>query len=187
MHSFTTTSEVEMGERVAHHLAAHPVPRYLIGGLGLGFTLKAVLNRLPPDGRVVVAELLPAIIEWNRTHLHGLNGALLEHPQVEIREGDVNQLLRDSPADHFDGILLDIDNGPVAMVQADNAALYTRQGIELLRRVLAPGGQIAFWSASPDAAFIRRLQQSGCTFEAVPTRAYPGAKRAQYVIYYVSF
>ncbi|MFP4281254.1 MAG: spermine synthase [Opitutales bacterium] len=184
MHSFTTTSEVEMGERVSRHLRGRPAPRYLIGGLGLGFTLRAVLADLPADGRVTVAELLPAVVDWNRAHLRALNGALLDDPRVEVHTGDVGALLAASEAAAYDGILLDVDNGPTAMVQANNAALYEDPSLQRLKRALRPGGQIAFWSASADAAFAKRLRRTGFAIEAVPTRAYPAAKRPSYIVYY---
>lgn len=184
MHSFTTASEVEMGERVAERFSGLSSPRYLIGGLGLGFTLRAVLERLPPDGRVEVAELLPEVVAWNRAFMWDLNGALLEDPRVTVYEGDVGRLLAEAGPASYDGILLDVDNGPVAMVQADNARLYGDAGLERLKTVLRPGGQIAFWSASADRPFAQRLKRAGFHFEAVPTKAYPAAKRSYYVIYY---
>ena len=139
---------------------------------------------LPPEGRIEVAELLPEVVAWNRQFLQELNGGLLDDPRVSVHEGDVVKLLDASPEDAYDAILLDVDNGPTAMVQADNGKLYEARGLTHLRKILRPGGILAFWSASPDSAFEGRLRQAGFKVEAVPTKAYPAARRATYLIYY---
>lgn len=186
MNSFVSASESEMGERVAGRPRSSPEPVYLIGGLGMGFTLRAVLEALPAEGRVLVAELLPCIVEWNRGHLRELNGALLEDPRVSMYTGDVAQLLNESEAGSYDGILLDVDNGPAAMVQKENKGLYSLHGLARIQRLLRPDGEVAFWSASGDRPFEARLKRVGFSVEAVPTRAYAGAKRFQYMIFYAT-
>ena len=184
MHSYSTSSEVEMATHTASHFTEVAKPRYLIGGLGLGFTLRALLQSLPPAGQVEVVELLPEVVAWNREFLRDLNGALLDDPRVGVYEGDVVQHLRNSEQARYDAVLLDIDNGPTAMVQADNQSLYTARGLAHLRTLLRPGGLVAFWSAAADVDFERRLRQCGFAVEAVPTKAYPAARRAAYMIYY---
>lgn len=183
MHSCATASESLMGTRIGEHFPDHASPRYLIGGLGLGFTLRAVLDHLPPDGRVAVAELLPEVVVWNRSFMRDLNGLCLEDPRVSVFEGDVAQLLNGSDSDHWDGIMLDVDNGPTAMVQTENNRLYDRGGIECVKRVLRPGGRVIYWSASPDKGFEQRLRKAGFKVEAVPAKAYAQAKRPSYMLY----
>jgi len=182
MHSFTARSEAEMGTRIAERYARDSAPRFLIGGLGLGFTLRAVVDLLPARGRVDVAELLPEVVVWNREFLRGLNGDLLEDPRVQVHVGDVADFLTEPG--RYDGILLDVDNGPAAMVAAANSRLYDRPGLDRIRAALRVGGTTAFWSARPDGAFEKRLRQTGFQVDAVPTKAYPSAKRARYVVYY---
>lgn len=184
MNSFVHASEVELGARLREYLSERETPRVLIGGLGLGFTLRAVLEWLPTGGSVVVAELFPAVIEWNRIFLGELNGQCLDDARVEVFTGDVAELLTTSPAASWDGVLLDVDNGPVPMVAQGNARLYERDGLQRLKTVLRPGGVAAFWSANDDRPFLKRLRQAGYGVDAVPAKAYPGAKRANHVIYF---
>jgi len=184
MHSFTTRSEAEMGTRVAERYSGNRAPRFLIGGLGLGFTLRAVIEHLPAGGRVDVAELLPEVVSWNRDFLQGLNGSLLEDPRVRIHLGDVADLL--NVAGRYDGILLDVDNGPTPMVASENRRLYEAAGLARIAAALRPGGTAAFWSARTDPAFEKRLRKTGFQVDAVPTKAYPSAKRARYVVYYAA-
>ena len=144
-------------------------PRVLIGGLGLGYTLKAALEVVPGKATVVVAELMGAVIEWNRTHLAHLQGGALEDPRAEIREGDVwGQIQQHGP---WDAILLDVDNGPSAYCLDANGRLYGKKGIEVLRRALLPGGRLAVWSAYSDPAFVRRLEKSGFRAKAHRVRS----------------
>lgn len=185
MDSSATASEILLGElAVARPLAAvQPAPRVLIGGLGLGFTLGRVLEGIGPDARVVVAELIPAVVTWNRTHLRALRGACLEDPRVELFPDDVGELIRRAPAGSFDVVLLDVDNGPAALVQRANKSLYSRPGLGRLAAVLKPGARAAIWSASRDDAFADRLAASGFAVEAVPARTYAAARRPVHVIY----
>lgn len=142
------------------------------------------MGTLPSEGSVDVAELIPEVIVWNRKFMRELNGRLLDDPRVKVYEGDVMRLLNEADADTYNGILLDIDNGPTAMVQADNTKLYDPHGLERLKNVLRPGGLIAFWSAKADQAFAKLVRKAGFEVEAVPTKAYPTARKAPYVIYY---
>ncbi len=144
-------------------------PRVLIGGLGMGFTLRAALDILPPAARIVVAELVPAVLAWN----HGPLGALAKHPlddpRVRIEEGDVGATMRSNPCG-FDAVLLDVDNGPAALTASSNAGLYEREGVAVARASLRPGGVLAVWSARADRRFERRLRAGGFRVETDRTR-----------------
>lgn len=182
MHSAATASELQLGQLAASRISGAGESRVLIGGLGLGFTLKSVLEVATPRTKVCVAELIPEIITWNRTHLAGLNGALLDDPRVTtLTENICSVLGRSQPV--YDAILLDIDNGPTAMVQAGNARLYDKRGIERIAAALKPGGRAAIWSARPDEAFGYRLKQAGFSVEVVAAKLYATAKHNSYTIY----
>lgn len=135
-------------------------PRMLIGGLGLGYTLRAALDCLRADAEVVVAELFPAVVEWNRGPLAHLAGYPLRDPRVRVEESDVRDLLGERSAS-FDAILLDVDNGPEALTLASNQWLYTAPGLAALRRSLKGAGVLAIWSPYRDTAFVRRLRRAG--------------------------
>ena len=183
MHSSVHASELLLGELAAAPLLSHAHPWVLIGGLGLGFTLKAVLEKLGPESTVQVAELIPAVVAWNREFLSGLNGSLLGDPRVEVFETDVGEVIAQAGRARYDAVLLDIDNGPTAMVQEQNGRLYDRAGLERMATVLKPGGRLVVWSARPDHAFARRLADAGYMVQAVPAKLYPKAKRCAYTIY----
>jgi spermidine synthase len=137
-------------------------PCVLVGGLGMGFTLRATLDLLPPSATVVVAELVPAVVEWNRGPLGPLAAHPLEDARVEVAIGDVADTLRASPH-RFDAVLLDVDNGPRAFTAAQNTRLYDDRGIEAVRKSLKPGGVLAVWSAWDDRKFEQRLRYGGFT------------------------
>jgi spermidine synthase len=143
-----------------------PAPgRVLVGGLGMGYTLRAALDRLGPAAQVVVAELVPAVVDWNRGPLAQLAGRPLEDARVEISVGDVRACL--TPA-AWDAILLDVDNGPIALTQESNASLYSARGLAFLRAALRPGGRLALWSAAPEPSFVGRLGRAGLAAEMLP-------------------
>jgi spermidine synthase len=144
----------------------------LLGGLGLGFTLRAVLDRLPEDARAIVVELVPALAEWNRGPVADLAGRPLEDPRVRLQQGDV--LARIAEAERaWDAILLDVDNGPSALAHRANSKLYAPKGLRACHRALKQGGVLAVWSAGPDEAFVERLDAAGFEPEAqaVPARS----------------
>jgi spermidine synthase len=150
-----TRSERTLGHVVARLLHGVVQPRVLVGGLGMGFTLRALLDGLPWDARVVVAELLPSVVRWNRERFGPVSGHPLDDDRVRLYIGDVADLLRRRAA--WDAVLLDIDNGPEWMVQKGNQALYERGGIARLRSSLRSGGVLAVWSAVRNRRFERRL------------------------------
>jgi len=150
-------------------LAGQPAPRVLIGGLGMGFTLRATLELLPREASVVVAELVPAVAEWNHGPLGPLAGHPLRDPRVRLELCDVADTLRASPA-AFDAVLLDVDNGPAALTARDNTGLYDDRGIAAARAALGPGGTLAVWSARVDRAFEHRLRYGGFTVEVERVR-----------------
>ena len=135
-------------------------PRVLVGGLGMGFTLRAALDVLPPATEVLVVELVPAVVEWNRGPLGALANHPLDDPRVRVEEGDVADTMRSSPG-RFDAVLLDVDNGPMALTASSNAGLYDGPGIAVARASLKPGGVLAVWSATDDRRFERRLRAGG--------------------------
>lgn len=182
MDSKATESERVLGQLGTALLAGRAKPRILIGGLGLGFTLKSVLDHTSPFATVTVAELMPAIIDWNRTHLAHLNGPALDDPRVTISQADVFKIITQT-RNGFDAILLDIDNGPEAMVQASNYGVYSAHGLLRLAAALRSGGRAVFWSAGDDPQFLKRLQQAGFKTETVPAKRYAGARKNSITLY----
>ena len=145
-------------------------PRVLVGGLGMGFTLRATLDLLPDDATVVVVELLSAVVKWNRGPLGPLAGFPLDDRRVRVELGDVRDAL-DHGEGQYDAVLLDVDNGPAAFAQRGNSRLYDNEGVERARRALRPDGVLAVWSAWPDRKFQHRLRHCGFKEEAVSVRA----------------
>ena len=163
-------SEEALAERACARLAGRANVRVLIGGLGMGFTLAAALRVLPPTAEVVVAELVPAIVEWNRGLLASLAGRPLDDARVSVLECDVAHVLRDSRA-AFDAILLDVDNGPDGLTRASNQHLYEASGLDAAYRALRDDGILGVWSVAPDVAFTQRLLAQGFAAEVQVARA----------------
>ncbi|MDB6137486.1 MAG: spermine synthase [Verrucomicrobiaceae bacterium] len=176
-------SEKMLAKLACDRLNGKKAARVLIGGLGFGFSLRTVLECVGPEAVVDVAELLPEVVAWNREFMAGVNGLLLDDPRVRITTGDVFRLMTQAPAGHYDAILLDVDNGPMAMVQGGNARLYQDQGFTAIAHALKPRGRVTFWSASEDAAFTKRLGKAGFKVEVVAAKAYPQARRAAHTIF----
>ena len=183
MHSKASASESLMGNLGTVRLDKLGAFRVLVGGLGLGFTLKNVLKSVGPKTTVEVVELIPEVVEWNRTHLKKLNGALLDDPRVKVREEDVTTLLRNAKPETYDAILLDVDNGPVAMVAANNFSLYSNAGISAICASLKPAGRAVVWSAGKDGKFENRLRQAGLRVKGVPAKMHERARREAYMLY----
>lgn len=175
-------SEVALGTMTCEHLGQRPAPRLLIGGYGMGFTLRAVLGRLGPDARVTVAELVPGIIEWARGPMAALTAGCLDDERVSLEMGDVADTLRRARGE-FDAILLDVDNGPDGLTRAANDGIYTSRGLADAKAALRPGGVLAIWSAAPDGAFSRRLARAGFRVDEVRVRARENGKGPAHMIY----
>jgi spermidine synthase len=152
-------SEEELARQGCAGLRATRGARVLVGGLGLGYTLRATLDALEPDARVTVAELAEAIVEWNRGPLAPLAGRPLEDARVRVEVGDVARVMR--AGGPFHAVLLDVDNGPAALTRASNAGLYGGAGLAAAHAALVPGGALVVWSAGPDARFSSRLARAG--------------------------
>ncbi|MBC8207098.1 MAG: hypothetical protein ISR85_06300 [Kiritimatiellales bacterium] len=170
MNSRLHGSEDALAELTCKPLAKRKRPSVLIGGLGMGFTLGAALEHLGPQARVVVAELVPAVIKWNRTYLADLAGRPLEDSRVTVRQGDVGAVIREKAA-AYDAILLDVDNGPEGLTHEGNDRLYSPAGLTAAKTALRPGGVLAVWSAQPDKQFTKRLRAAGFKIQEIPVRA----------------
>ena len=173
MNSRRHHSEDALAELGCDHLRSKPSARVLVGGLGMGFTLAAALEIVGESAEVVVAELVPAVVEWNRGPLGQCAGRPLADSRSRVHLGDVAALIR-QPSDPFDAILLDIDNGPEAMTHADNEWLYSPAGLRRIHANLRPGGVVTIWSARADGRFVRRLEKAGFDVQSRTVRARPG-------------
>ena len=184
MHSSVSASEILLGALgCERHARKNNGTRILIGGLGLGFTLRSVLATVGGNAIVQVSELFPEIVVWNRTHLAGLNGKSLEDRRVTVLAEDVRSLIRCGARQPYDVIALDIDNGTTAMVKNENNQLYSEAGLRQIALALKPGGRVAIWSACPDAVLEKRLKRTGLVVTAVPAKLHEHAKRCAYMIY----
>lgn len=170
MNSRVHGSEDALAELACARLADCPSPTVLIGGLGMGYTVAAALTRLGAQARVVVAELVPAVVAWNRGVLAGLAGHPLNDSRVSVREIDVARILQ-TEQQGYDAILLDVDNGPEGLTRSGNDWLYTRAGLTAAHGALKPSGILAVWSAGPEPAFSRLLRQTAFTVGEVTVRA----------------
>ena len=176
MNSRVHGSEEAMARLGCQDLAKHPGARVLIGGLGMGYSVRTALDILGEDARVVVAELAPAVVEWNRGVLADLAGRPLEDRRAELHEADVVQLIRAARGD-YDAIMLDVDNGAEAMVRKGNNWLYSLPGLSATYAALRRGGVLATWSAGPQPAFVRRVRRAGFEVEEFKVRARGGSNR----------
>lgn len=181
MSSRLSGSEEVMATIAAERIGGRPKARVLIGGLGMGFTLRAALQAFRSDVELVVAELVPEIVTWARGPLATIHGDSLDDPRVTLRQGDVGGVMA-GDAQKFDAILLDVDNGPEGLSRPGNDRLYSHGGIAAAKAALRPGGMLAVWSVAPDAHFTKRLQQSGMKVEELKARAH-GGKGARHVIW----
>lgn len=180
MNSRMRGSEEELARLTIERLGARRRPRVLIGGLGMGFTLRAALPLLPTDASVTVAELMPAVVAWARGHMAAFHAGTLDDPRVRIVEGDVGASIRGG---RWDAILLDVDNGPEGLSRSGNDALYSHQGLAAARAALLPGGVLSVWSSGPDHAFTRRLRQAGFDVTEQVARARGRAGGSRHVIW----
>ena len=185
MNSRQHESEMELARLGCAHLSDHAAPCVLIGGLGMGYTLRQTLDMLGPDASVIVSELLPAVVRWNRDFLGQLNDQPLEDKRTEIVTGDIYQLLSGSK-DKFDAILLDIDNGPSAIVDSGNQRLYTSAGIQTCRRALRKNGCLAIWSGVPSKAFEQILMNCGFHVRRYKLKAYSESSKTSLFVWVAS-
>jgi spermidine synthase len=164
-------SENALATLACPHLRSADEPHVLVGGLGMGFTLRATLDLLPSDATVTIIELLPAVVEWNRGPLGALAGYPLNDPRVRIEIGDVGLALRASVPSRFGAILLDVDNGPAAFTASANRGLYDNAGVSAAYAALETGGMLAVWSARDDRKFEQRLRFHGFDVQVTRVRA----------------
>ncbi|MCK5640373.1 MAG: hypothetical protein KAJ19_06235 [Gammaproteobacteria bacterium] len=170
MNSRVHGSEDALAELACQRISDNAQPRVLIGGLGMGYTLAAALQQLGPEAELMVAELVPAVVTWNRGALAELARHPLADPRVTVYEGDVGQLIRSEQA-AYDAILLDVDNGPEGLTRKENDSLYSPTGLSAAYAALSPGGIFGVWSISPDHAFSKRLERSGFKVDEIRVRA----------------
>ncbi len=183
MNSRMSGSEEALATMTVERLSGRPGPRLLIGGYGMGFTLRAALGVLPQDARIAVAELVPEIIDWARGPMADLTAGFLDDGRVSLTVADVGDVMRNSPGS-FDAILLDVDNGPDGLIRTANDRLYSRPGLASAKAALKPGGILAIWSAAPDPAFKRRLSEAGFRVEETIVRARSNGKGARHTIWF---
>jgi spermidine synthase len=181
MNSRLSGSEQALATLSCEKISGRAEPHILIGGLGMGFTLRAALSALGAGARVTVAELVPDVVAWARGPMATVFDGCLDDPRVDIHVGDVRELVA-SRRGAYDAILLDVDNGPDGITHEANDGLYDRKGITAARTALSPGGILAVWSSAPDTSFTRRLKEAGFATEVVNTRA-NGKTGARHVIW----
>lgn len=179
MNSRHSRSEEALATMVCERLKANPSPRILIGGLGMGFTLRAALKVLGPKARITVAELVPGVVEWAHGPMAAVHGESLHDPRVTVAVTDVAEFL-DPAVEPFDAILLDVDNGPDGLTVESNDQLYARSGLRSARAALRPGGILAVWSIAPDKPFTNRLRRAGFEVEEIVVRS-PGARHVIWI------
>ncbi|EIZ79931.1 hypothetical protein WSK_1469 [Novosphingobium sp. Rr 2-17] len=158
-------------------------PHFLIGGYGMGFTLRAALKVLPAHAKITVVELVPEIIQWARGPMAHLTQQCLEDPRVTLVMGDVAHAILDGHGD-YDAILLDVDNGPDGLVREDNNVIYSKVGLRAAKRALTPDGVLAIWSAGADPAFTRRLERADMVVSEVKVHARSNGKGPKHVIWF---
>jgi spermidine synthase len=185
MNSRLIGSEQALATLACKRIEAVKRPHLLIGGLGMGFTLRAALAVLGSEARIVVAELVPAVIAWARGPMAEVFGDSLEDPRASIRSADVLDVIQ-SHISAFDAILLDVDNGPEGLIRRANDALYDSKGLKAIRRALLPGGVLAVWSSGPNPAFSKRLRAAGFDVNEVAVRATARRAGARHVIWFAT-
>jgi spermidine synthase len=181
MNSRRVGSEQALATIAWERIRSHKRPHILIGGLGMGFTLRAALAEIGADGAITVAELVPAVVKWARGPMAEVYGDCLSDPRVTILEGDVGEAIRVGRS-RYDAILLDVDNGPQGLTRPANQTLYGIPGLAAVRAALRPGGVLAIWSQGPDREFCARMRKNGFVVEEIIARS-AGRRGAQYVVW----
>lgn len=178
-------SEIALATQSCARIAAVAQPHILIGGYGMGFTLRAALGVLPDRAQVTVAELVPEILDWARGPMADLAAGCLDDPRVTVELADVGDVIK-AGAGRFDAILLDVDNGPDGLVREANGQIYSARGLRAAMAALRPGGILAIWSAARDDAFVRRLRSAGFSVDEVSVRARSNGKGPKHVIWFAA-
>lgn len=181
MNSRLSGSEKALAVETCRRLAGCAAPKVLIGGLGMGFTLRAALAALESGAEITVSELVPAVIAWAHGPLAEVFGDSLSDPRVAVVQGDVGRMIA-ARAGFYDAIILDVDNGPAGLTREGNDALYGSRGLGAARRALAPGGLLAVWSVEPNEAFAARMGKAGFKVEDIRVHAHAG-RGARHVIW----
>jgi spermidine synthase len=182
MNSRMHGSEDALAELSCEHVRNKPDASVLIGGLGMGFTLAATCAQLMDTASITVAELIPAVVQWNRGPLGQVAGYPLNDERVTVVEGDVAKLIA-SGRQHYDAIMLDVDNGPEGLTRRKNNWLYSEDGLIAAYEALRPNGVFAVWSAGPEPAFTQRLRKVGYQVKEHKVRAHPSHKKARHVVW----
>jgi spermidine synthase len=185
MNSRLSGSEEALATLACRRLEAVKAPHLLIGGLGMGFTLRAALAVLGPKARITVAELVPAVVAWARGPMAELFGDSLKDPRTTVREADVMEVIQEKAA-AYDAILLDVDNGPEGLIRKANDALYDPRGLKASHRALRPGGVLAVWSSGPHPKFSKRLRDAGFEVNEVGVRATTKRSGAHHIIWFAT-
>jgi spermidine synthase len=185
MNSRLSGSEEALATLACRRMEAVKRPNLLIGGLGMGFTLRAALAVLGPDARITVAELVPAVIAWARGPMASIFAESLDDPRASILSADVIEVIQ-SHASAFDAILLDVDNGPEGLIRKANDALYNPKGLKAVRGALRRGGVLAVWSSGPHPLFSKRLRDAGLDVDEVAVRATTKRRGARHVIWFAT-
>ncbi|HET9628130.1 MAG TPA: spermidine synthase [Novosphingobium sp.] len=183
MSSRMSGSEIALAEQTLARLGKPQAPCVLIGGYGMGFTLRAALAAMGPKSELVVCELVPEIIAWARGPMAELAAGCLDDPRVRLMMGDVAFAI-DGAYNEYDAILLDVDNGPDGLVRAENNGLYGKSGLRAAMNALKPGGIVAYWSAYADPAFTRRLERTGFEVEEITVRARSNGKGPRHTLWF---
>ncbi|HEV2078852.1 MAG TPA: MnmC family methyltransferase [Allosphingosinicella sp.] len=183
MNSRMSGSEEALATMTVERLHGRAAPHLLVGGYGMGFTLRAALAMLGPEARITVAELVPEIVDWARGPMADLTAGCLDDDRVKVIVTDVAPVMRNSPS-AFDAILLDVDNGPDGLIRTANDQLYSRRGLASAKDALKPGGILAIWSAAPDPAFKRRLAEAGFAVEETTVRARSNGRGPRHTIWF---
>jgi spermidine synthase len=178
-------SEIALADMTLDRLTNMSAPHLLIGGYGMGFTLRAALAKMGPKGQATVAELVPEIVEWARGPMADVADGCLDDPRVNVIMGDVGHVIRSNTA-AYDAILLDVDNGPDGLTRKGNDSLYSAAGLDAAMRALRPGGVLAVWSAAPDKKFNKRLKDAGFAVEEVAVRARTNGKGPRHIIWFAA-